>query len=595
MENNLNRARSLSVTRSVSATPAAEANVMGEDLALSSTKLRLSKSFSGANIGHSRVFSDTSVPNPKLSIDANVRSASAMGSVMAYNTFGTLKTAPSNYRHLEPLHEDELMPSPIDDYNETNMESRHSRTMRPNTQELRKQMQDLMTKIDSLRQRTREDSIKRQSIQASKSPSPFTNAEIAGGSDSFLTHSPTNTRQSREHSPDRSAEYLGEHSHAIQDFDSEDDEPSPSPLVKISTDENQDDNVTVDTVFDIESRDGTAMIAPGSDRSAQQVPMDQFSPHSQVAEFGNIESETSSDPIPSSPTYETDFLSPDLPPPSMPTPHEDRPDAFDYENYLLNPISFSRQGYHTHSRSSSVTSGTGSISTTRPSHEYHDQASPAIYGPDGFYQMSPDDEIAAQRPNHARQDSADSTSTTATFATAASAMTGRSGSRTDVHNTKRKDRAPVTANGFLSPRVPTNAFSFPPASRDGTIPAALLLFPHRSPKRNSFTPSPLPSPTPSNFSAVASPAAQDSSNLAQPQDARAKILELLLHGATPPLSAGMQHATPEPGLFWAPEDEALVGAVVDGLLRVCGRVIRGDEGGDGRGLLESIGAVLAEH
>ncbi|KAI4140530.1 MAG: hypothetical protein LQ340_007854, partial [Diploschistes diacapsis] len=57
---------------------------------------------------------------------------------------------------------------------------------------------------------------------------------------------------------------------------------------------------------------------------------------------------------------------------------------------------------------------------------------------------------------------------------------------------------------------------------------------------------------------------------------------------------GSRTKLPELGLFWAPEDEALVGGVVDGLLDLCAKIVRGDEGGAGRRALERASAVIIE-
>ena len=161
MENNLNRARSLSVGRSASATPsAAEVNTMGEDWTISAAKLRGSKSFTAGNTSHLRVFSDTSVPNPKPSLGSfgprngeSVRSASAMGSAMTGNAFGADSPFSRNHKPLEPLQEDELLQSPIDSDSSGYLGNKGRPTSRPQLSDLQLQMQDLKGKIDSLKQR----------------------------------------------------------------------------------------------------------------------------------------------------------------------------------------------------------------------------------------------------------------------------------------------------------------------------------------------------------------------------------------------------------------------------------------------------------
>ena len=156
--------------------------------------------------------------------------------------------------------------------------------------DLREQMHDLRGRISSLRQRTREDSLQRQSMQKLKSPSPFS---VAPG---------------------------------WEDEDTKVAELSPP----------------------IASNSSTAhLVGPGSELPLEISAFEPDTPdESNTDPFDNVSS------IPASPTFapESDpytldhgVVSPTTPPrsssPPSPGPrtpaHEDRPDAFNYEQYFL--------------------------------------------------------------------------------------------------------------------------------------------------------------------------------------------------------------------------------------------------------------------
>lgn len=202
MESNLTRARSLNASRSTSvASTVREGHGSGthgqgrqNGWAVTAAKLRSAQwAQNGQNSNHTRVFSENSLPNPngapaEQTYDGEripVRSSSAMGSFYGedYNSSAHFYSHRPGFGGLEPLKEDELL-SPSSDSSRA-----HSRGLdrlqdltakaRSNVQlrDLREQMQDLKGKLDSLKLRTREDSLRRRSMQHLKSPSPFTDAE----------------------------------------------------------------------------------------------------------------------------------------------------------------------------------------------------------------------------------------------------------------------------------------------------------------------------------------------------------------------------------------------------------------------------------
>ena len=559
MENNLNRARTLSM-----------GTTNGENIPSTTIKkmpMRLQKAPNGSS-SHLRISSETTVPNGKPTYDPNVRSASALGSPNPFSSFV------HKHHHLEPLDEDDLIGAPASDVEQP----------RTSMKDLQEQMNSLKGKINSLKERTREDSLRRRSLQALKAPSPFTDADVVAAPSPYLEH-----MRPASDSSDRSAEFLGEQASPEH---IKEDEPYRSPLVKFRAEDG--DTTARETFLDHGSEDGEggAYSQPGDRRSvpvAQSKNVVLTSPASQraiydhvtsdnVSQTGVIDHVDSTEPesmIPSSPTYNTDFLNPELPPINSPTSpaHEDRPDAFDYETYVLNSTmgSFSRSGFR-RSRSNSEASA-ASTSTQRPS--YNQESS--------LNERYPSGKLSGRMP-HGRTDSMDSTSTTATFATAA---TGDHGSRANSRTSRKGTAADMM--GFLSPNLP-------PKSSYTSLRQALNTSHHAlgsSRKRNSF--SPLPSPSRGAF-----PLPAESSYI-PPQEAHRQILSLLLRTAStpPPPPATLPKLNEHPGMdtdagrCWAPEDEHLVGAVIDGLIKVIGRVVRGeDEGGAGRSILESIGAVL---
>lgn len=541
MESNLNRARTLSL-----GTTNSEIISSPESRSI---PFRAGKS-SNSNTNHVRFGSDPRTPNGKPVYDPTVRSASALGSP---NPFGSFV---HKHHHLEPLNEDDLLGSPTSDYD-------HPRT---SMRDLQEQMNNLKGKINSLQQKSREDRMRRRSLQALKAPSPFTDAAVSTSSP-YVEH-----MTSEGDSSGHSTGFLDKSSDAIKEFDPADsDKPRHQTSEndrkqKFLQDESQEDKAVFDQQKDSRS---PAVITP--------TDQDLAPPILQPATSYRSESEEPEVIIPSSPTYETDFLNPN--PPSIrkssSPAHEDRPDAFDYETYVLNSTmgSYSRIGFR--SRSNSISS-VGSASTQRPT--YKGDASHPETHPSTLL-----------RSSHYRTNSSDSTSTTATFSTA---ITGRNDSRAESRASSRlqqqRQQPPTGASYYLSPRLLSRPSL--PNLRQGMHQK--LFISESQQKRDSFSPFPLPNKPASNFSTPLNSALP-------PHEARTQILAIILRSASSPLPITIpqptEHPSPDDEIIrcWASEDESLVGAVLDGLVKVVGRVIRGeDEGGAGRSVLESIGAVL---
>ena len=446
--------------------------------------------------------------------------------------------------------------------------------------DLREQMQDLRGKVASLKKRTKEDSLQRRSLQMLKPASPFTDAESWAGSgagmfrppagsagsgrsseaverkaggpaetledapraaekgnvkdapkeeepgtaddaatvdDYYDTHSTFGARprgRSLQQSPARvgspSTHFEGSTARSSRVLDAPpphpDDEPYTAGLVA---------SYDVDSSHASSVRDSVASSARDSVSSSveldhESTPRTADIGYESTPRQGNVDLEPPADIDPETP--DAADRDPDV------VPHESRPDAFDYETYVLDSTmgSFSRQSRHrrrhrpasSHSSSSSDIDdavSSASVSTTRPTAPSPEPSAPSappgpdpapaapVYNPDYDVDVAPDNIpssptvpfLAAHAPSafastnampngvgagggpreHSRQNSADSVSTVATFATAtsgtgggggrsASRSTSRSASRTAPRAQLPAPAMHADANGRLTPSIP---------------------------------------------------------------------------------------------------------------------------------------------
>ncbi|KAF2145490.1 uncharacterized protein K452DRAFT_315726 [Aplosporella prunicola CBS 121167] len=370
---------------------------------------------SNGNRGHTRGHSETFVPSPQtpgFSQQATTnekRSTSALGSFRGPFTASPLEhainrntslrgtrsqegmrhswlpadhnnsrsvsrgsTAQLSPRALETLREDEdpkEVPKEVHKEVSTNDLRRSAST----TGELRAQMQDLRGRISSLRDRAREDGMKRRSLQNLRAPSPFTttsgwqgDAEASRPS----THSGAETAPGRSRQRNNRTTSTSPHNrHAANTPGSEDQE---------SHYEDAEEGEVDEILNETESSD---------------------EPEAAVSDDAVVEGyrqEVDADSL-----YDKDILFHDAE--VTAGAHEDRVDAFDYEHFFLHSAmgSYSREN-----RSPSVSSE-GSVETTRPSSPVQPVA-----------QASPQANPEAALSPHRRTRSQESISTVATFATA---------------------------------------------------------------------------------------------------------------------------------------------------------------------------------
>ncbi len=418
----------------------------------------------GSNKGHTRIFSESSVPST-LNTPSNERqedgtqaprSSSAMGPTTiersedegpenSRNWFwtGLTRNASHAHRHnysLPALDEDGPAPASfvpilangrISEENEPSSENLGRATKasefdaqnppaqgltraRSTTQmrDLRDQMQDLKGKISSLKKRAREDSMRRRSLQSLRTASPFTAAEQW-----YSDGAPSQSQASTEAASDARGAIAKEGGLPT----SEKSEIRITPEAEDKRDEPD---------LDLTPRNNTAMqvkrppVEIPEDRSASDPDIapeyspskgtgyqgDAQPPDSGIAGIGGDEEEEEEeeDSLYGDHDYHETSPSP------LGERHEDRPDAFDYEHFFLH------SGTGTLARKdlsrSSSRSSTYSVETTKPS------TSTASEPP--TTQTSSSETSSEATPHHkgshahSRNGSVASISTVATYATA---------------------------------------------------------------------------------------------------------------------------------------------------------------------------------
>ncbi|KAL8667412.1 MAG: hypothetical protein Q9202_000628 [Teloschistes flavicans] len=464
MESNLNRARH-TVNRPSSSMSSFNTGSQGQSLYTLPKKLPPSKhrqqhsppSISSSK-GHSRVFSETSVPSsmqtlpPQGEDSANdVRSLSAMGSDTKQasdsrdwfwtglnrntsygnrlNNFGLQPLnedgpAPATFDSPErqpspPITEDIAQPSPSHDSQNSTMQHNSSSSngltrARSTNQmrDIRDQMQDLKGKISSLKQRAREDSLRRRSLQSLRTPSPFTAAEQwyhgAPGLDRDRSRSRPREASSPEIEPVIEEETETKQ-YPVQE-PAEGASKQSARAVDGPTPKQQggdEDQILSNGPVARETDDMPKTVIGGLITEEEDGIMDQSQlEEPSVINRGNGVEEENEE-------MDEEMLDP----PALPVGgrHEDRPDAFDYEHLFLHSR-MGTLGQGGKSRSSSHSS-TYSIETTKPSNV-------SATGGDVDSNASADDSANeeslsdAQNSAHERKGSVASVSTVATFATA---------------------------------------------------------------------------------------------------------------------------------------------------------------------------------
>lgn len=434
-----------------------------------------------ASSGHNRVFSDTSVPmNTPHSPPGNaLRSVSAMDSLYTNNIGSVLQDSPQNtlgsgtngsspqsgstysaYQlSLNAVKEDDVNITPLiqsprglgisNSVSVDNLKTKASGidspdslsrpTSQASTRELREQMNDLKSKISNLRVQAKVDSLRRRSLQNLRQPSPFTAAEGWEGKEEDDTH------------PARSA------SHTLRRMRSS-ERLQPLPPVQ--------DKVIPEESDEVDQRNYAAQRTP-------QKPIQEtiFQTPNNMYEDGNLRTPNHPQPTVAGSTYEDaseelldengetitaseqeqiylnealeeslrDGEIMEVPDAEMiepePERHEDRPDAFDYEHFILHSAlgNYSRDRKDSNRSSRVSISSDDSVVTKRA---YH---SPTGQFDGGETEIeaetsTPKLKASSSRPSlrgHARNNSVESVSSISTMNTFATATEGAGSNEED--------------------------------------------------------------------------------------------------------------------------------------------------------------------
>ncbi len=468
--------------------------------------------------GHSRAFSETSVPST-LQTDLpfgqapgeDIGAANGLGisgmeaaskdrhSEPSRNWFwnGLTRNTSLNYagRHnssLQPLHEDgpapesfkqsEKRPEDIEEEETVDLSSPTAATFnaqhppttglsraRSTTQmhDLREQMSDLKGKISSLKQRAREDNLRRRSLQSLRTPSPFTAAAdqwYAGAPLAENTNEkpePATAETTKEPSVvegqgNKTLQDSGHASPVLEpngvDKDGEKDvgaampySPDSEDLALIDSPHPEDEILPT-----YASKKGRLVLGSpepetteGTGRKERLIISDDPSPTKEV--FGRKDApESIEEPL--LVEASADSIYEDEPSTSpIVERHEDRPDAFDYEHIVLHSAMGSYSGVGMRRTSSmrkraSSESSASSMETAKARNSMGER-------PDGS-------KSAARNAvnSHGRQNSVDSVSTTDTFATADEGQDGKIRSPRQIPDHPRKHKGSPEMASASSPR-----------------------------------------------------------------------------------------------------------------------------------------------
>lgn len=415
-------------------------SIAGTDRRNSSSRPRVvyGASQDSTSVYHSRVQSDTNLPldsSPDQPVQQS-RSRSALGSPngVRFDRERTMSPADSSLRSkLGQYSKPEMSPRRVSGLRISNLEEFNSAypSERPpsrahsqlQVRELKDQAEGLKNKISMLKEKTQEENLRRRSLQSLRTPSPFSSAKAwytssmeyrTSGSDDSSSNlgqewspkSPNREHESHEshgshesnapsrdgtphepheHSLDTAAERVSDHASdqivnngrdSNSEYSTADNSSGPAHEQHVE----QDKNDTND--HDGEEGDDSKSVTESQYEDAEQYDDDSPIDREALNEILN-------EPLDDEDEEFEDF------PPMAPeaTPHEEREDAFDYENFYLHSALGSYTGGRLRSSSSSSTE---SNETTRP----------------------PRSPSGTSRHSHLRSSSRDSVSTAATFATA---------------------------------------------------------------------------------------------------------------------------------------------------------------------------------
>lgn len=414
--------------------------------------------------GHSRVFSESAVPSSlhtESRVEESVSGGTPPSSGLNVTDVGLAQTTPGDQgsgtsrnwfwtglnrnggsagrrnNALEPLHEDEPAPTSFDSPSHTSSprSTEHQPNIKSDQQssdgslfdlekppangltrarsttqmrDLRDQMQDLKGKISSLKQRAREDSMRRRSLQSLRTPSPFTAAEqwYTGSSGHKLGNTTiitSNGRRKRSTSFDQKkatdvkSTQPRNVQNNVQAKSTHNEKESSMSDHRAHADQNGETSLGVSENPPSLIHESTVQGKKEADKSNREIHITEGNDGFLDDSIENQEFEPSSSPIGER--------------------HEDRPDAFDYEHFYLH----SGMGHFARrqdiSRSSSHSS-ISSVETAKPFNDVAEEFNDIDDGNPNSPAKGPDGDLNSRLQGHLRQGSGESISTLATFATA---------------------------------------------------------------------------------------------------------------------------------------------------------------------------------
>ena len=279
--------------------------------------------------------------------------------------------------------------------------------------DLREQMQDLKGKISTLKKRALEDNLRRRSLQSLRTPSPFTDAEhfYTGALQSEVNGATSKSEAHRAIDPDhatnehsRSPPQDSGHASPILQANGHEDrgkavseEYSEEQLPPLEQDFGEE--LSIKTSNSFPSPKKRLILVDESTELPDEINSDALDPE-EVQQSEAIEAKE--DSLYGDQEYHETSATPII------ERHEDRPDAFDYEHFILHSAmgSYSGVGVRRSSsrrKRSNSQSSESSVETTKPRNSMEN-------APHGQERLS----IGA----HARQGSIDTVSSANTFATA---------------------------------------------------------------------------------------------------------------------------------------------------------------------------------
>lgn len=441
--------------------------------------------------------------------------------------------------------------------------------------ELRDQMQDLRGKISSLKQQAREDHLRRRSLQSLRTPSAFTSAEHwhIGSAGSDMEGLMVDTERG----------WTGVRESLDDVKNSQADRMKPqSTLASHSRQQHSDITLQPGAKDGVQSRtDQGGALYQDQSRTRDTNPADRR--QEEGANPIKDETETDKDSALDESVADEEYYEPSSEP--INERHEDRPDAFDYQNFFLHSGmgSFSKRRDQRRGSASSM----DSAETTKANESVLEN--PDTIG-EGAHTPKEQSHGARASPTwhkaHSRRNSVESVSTMNSFATATEGRQSDDGEpkeddwtrhrpmagawqsdsyvekpKPSIRAARRVDKPRTAPKPSLPSPQPTKNDHVPstgalPISSSSSNPTERSSFPHNStepPTRAPPPPPPPPAPPPP---------------------------PLLVSAFTAPAPLPLEDGTLAPALQYSGTDKVLVEALMDSFRKICARLYTA-EGSDG--------------